>query len=215
MSVTRSRLLLTLMMLTCIGALATGCGGRAAPFDKLDQAQVTIMRLQPKPQAPAVAPGLPGFQIPGFDPAIVGQTCEQLKAAGLPIPPGIIPGCGGPAPAPGMPAAQPYPNDPNFVITDQRPIVDENQKETLLDLFGDDGAYNEQAGNCWFPGMVVSFQGSPEYPQPVDVAVSLSCNQVNGYGFQWPHVNRGLTAETHQTLTQIYQSLFGPVPPQA
>jgi hypothetical protein len=49
----------------------------------------------------------------------------------------------------------------------------------------------------------------------VDVAVSLSCNQANGYGFQWPHANRGLTAESHQTLTQIYQSLFGPVPPQA
>jgi hypothetical protein len=202
-------------MLICIGALTTGCAGRAAPFDKLDQAQVTVMRLQPKPQAPAIAPGIPGipgFQIPGFDPALVNQTLEQLKAAGLPIPPGLIPGG---APAPGQPAAQPYMNDPNFVITDQRPIVDESQKETLLDLFGDDGAYNEQVGNCWFPGMVVSFQGSPDYPQPVDVAVSLSCNQVNGYGFQWPHANRGLTAETHQTLTQIYQSLFGPVPPQA
>ncbi len=213
MSVTRSHTLSVLVLIGA-GAFATGCASRAAPFDKLDQAQVTIMRLQPKPQGPIPGSGgftLPGgIQIPGVDPAIVNQTLQQLQNSGL-IPPGLLPG----APTPTAPATQPYANDPNFVVSDQRPIVDENMKEQLLDLFGDDGAFNEQAGNCWFPGMVVSFQGSPDYPQPVDVAVSLSCNQANGYGFQWPHPNRGLTAESHQTLTQVYQSLFGPVPPQA
>lgn len=219
MFVTRSRgsFLLSLLMLICIGALTSGCAGRAAPFDKLDQAQVTIMRLQPKPQAPTIAPGIPGIPglsgIPGLDPALVNQTIDQLRAAGLPIPPGLIPGTG---PAPGQPAQQPYAYDQNFVIVDQRPIVDENQKSDMLDLFGDADSFNEQPASCFYPGMVVSFQGSPDYPQPVDVAVSLSCQQVQGFGgFQWPHSGRGLTAESHQQLTMIYQSLFGPVPPQA
>lgn len=197
-------------------AAATGCASRAAPFDKLDQAQVTIMKVQQKPATPALPGGLTlpgGFALPGVPPELVNQTLQQLQQSGL-LPPGFqLPGMGGTQP--GAPAMQPYANDPNFVIADQRPVVDEAMKEQLLDLFGDEASFNEQAGNCWFPGMVVSFQGSPDYPQPVDVAVSLSCNQANGYGFQWPHANRGLTAETHQTLTQVYQGLFGPVPPQA
>jgi hypothetical protein len=213
----RQSVLPTLAALALLSAVAPGCASRAAPFDKLDQASVTIMKLQQKPQT-GVLPGAGGFtlpggiQIPGIDPALVQQTLQQLQQGGF-IPPGLIPGMGGTNPT--QPAQQPYANDPNFVIADQRPVVDEQLKSDLLDLFGDDASFNEQAGNCWFPGMVVSFQGSPDYPQPVDVAVSLSCNQAQGYGFQWPHANRGLTAESHQTLTGIYQSLFGPVPPQA
>jgi hypothetical protein len=201
-----------------IAATSTGCAGRAAPFDKLDKAQVTILKLQAPPQAtamPTPAGGAP--LIPGIPPELQGlaeQTLQQLQQQGL-IPPGLIPGMPGAMPgqpiAPQMPV---YPNDPQWVIADQRPVVDDKLRDELLDIFGDKGAFNDQRGQCWFPGMAVSFQ-SPTQPQPVDVVISLSCNQAVGYGFQWPHPESGLTQDTHGKLSGIYQSMFGPVPPGA
>jgi len=161
-------------------------------------------------------PAAGGLAIPGLPPELQGlaqQTLQQLQQSGM-IPPGLIPGMPGATPTPTQPQMQPYANDPQWVIADQRPVVDDKMKEELLDLFGDDASFNDQRGNCWFPGMAVSFQ-SPNFPQPVDVVVSLSCNQAAGYGFTWPHAASGLTMESSQTLTNIYQSLFGPVPPQA
>ena len=109
-------------------AAATGCASRAAPFDKLDQAQVTIMKVQQKPQTPALPGGftLPGgFALPGVPPELVNQTLQQLQQSGL-LPPGFqLPGMGGTQP--GTPAMQPYANDPNFVIADQRPVVSRAQ----------------------------------------------------------------------------------------
>ena len=49
--------------------------------------------------------------------------------------------------------------------------------------------------------------------EPVEVVLSFSCNQAVGYGFPWPHPGSGFTPETHQTLTQIYQRLWGSTPP--
>jgi hypothetical protein len=201
-----------LAMLVVTAAATTGCASRAVPFDKLDQSTVTILRLQQAPQAqlPTQPGGVP--LIPGLPPeiqALAQQTVEQLQAQGL-IPPGLIPGMGTPTPAP-QPQFQPYTNDPQWVISDQRPVVDEKLRDKLLDIFGDDASFNDQRGNCWFPGMAVSFQ-SPNFPQPVDVVVSLSCNQAVGYGFTWPHPSSGLTPQTAGELTGIYQSLFGPVP---
>jgi hypothetical protein len=92
--------------------------------------------------------------------------------------------------------------------------MDEKLREQLLDMFGSADSFNDQRGNCFYPGMAVSFQ-SPEFAEPVDVVISFSCNQAVGYGFQWPHPQSGLAQESHQTLTNIYQSQFGPVPPGA
>lgn len=206
------------MFLTLIAATATGCANRAKPFDQMDKAQVTILKLQSAQQAsPVPQPGAGGLpMIPGLPPELQGaaqQTLEALQQQGL-IPPGLIPGLGQPGQTPGQPAQQmpPYQYDPQWVVADQRPVVDENLKDELLDIFGDDDSFNDQRGQCWFPGMVVSFQ-SPSQPQSVDVAVSLSCNQAVAYGFQWPHPQSGLTPKAHQKLTNVYQSMFGPVPP--
>lgn len=199
--------------------LSAGCASRAVPFDKLDDAQVTILKLQ-QPQAaaaPTPAPGGLPFSIPGLTPEQQQQinqfgeaAVQQLQQLGV-LPPGFqLPGQPGAAPT-----APPKPMFRNqYEIADQRPVVDESLKEQLLDLFGGEDNFNAQRGNCFYPGMAVSFI-SPEQPEPVDVVVSLSCNQVVGYGFQWPHPNSGLTTETHATLTQVYQNHFGPVPPGA
>ena len=205
-------------MLTLIAATSTGCVSRAAPFDGLDDAQVTILKLQAPVQAtpvPGMAGGLgsliPGLNIPPEMEQAAKQTIEALQQQGI-IPPGLIPGVGA-QPGTAQPQMQAYPNDPQWVIADQRPVVDKKLRDELLDMFGDSDSFNDQRGNCWYPGMAVSFM-SATTPQPVDVVISLSCNQAVGYGFQWPHKQSGLTQETHSKLTGIYQSMFGPVPPQ-
>lgn len=211
---TRTRTFGITALLVVAATATTGCATRKAPFDQLDQSTVTILRLQQAPQQaqlPQPGGGLP--LIPGLPPELQKageQMLQQLQQQGL-IPPGLIPGVGG-QPVQPQPQFPPYANDPQWVVADQRPVVDEKLKEDLLDTFGDPDSFNDQRGNCWFPGMAVSFQ-SPNFPQPVDVVVSLSCNQAVGYGFTWPHAASGLTPQTAGTLTGIYQSLFGPLPP--
>ncbi|HHH11472.1 MAG TPA: hypothetical protein ENK23_05295 [Sorangium sp.] len=194
-----------------MAAGATGCASRAAPFNDLDKAQVTILRLQ-APQQAAVPGQQPGATIPGLPPELttfgqqtLQQTLQQMQQQGL-LPPGPLPG------VPGQPTT---PQQPLFrgqwMITDSRPVADPDLRDRLLDLFGDADSFNEQRGNCFYPGMAVSFT-SPDFAEPVDVVVSLSCNQAMGYGFNWPHANSGFTQQTHSELTNIYQSLFGPVP---
>jgi len=212
---THRRKLGATLFLTLVAATSTGCANRAKPFDQMDKAQVTILKLQ-QAQAAVPQPGVAGLPtIPGLPPELQGaaqQTLQALQQQGL-IPPGLIPGLGGAGGQTTQPTAQltPYQYDQQWVIADQRPVVDDKLKNELLDIFGDADSFNDQRGTCWSPGMVVSFQ-SPSMPQPVDVAVSLSCNQAVGYGFQWPHPQSGLTPTTSQKLTGIYQSMFGPVP---
>jgi hypothetical protein len=201
-----------------IAATSSGCASRAAPFNKLDDASVTILKLQqPAAAAPTPTPGNPlAIPIPGLTPEQQAQinqfgqaAVQQLQALGV-LPPGFqLPGQTATPPAPAMPMFR-----NQYAIADQRQVADEDLKEQLLDLFGDEENFNDQRGNCFVPGMAVSFS-SPEFPEPQDVVVSLSCNQAVGYGFQWPHKSSGFTPETHQTLTQVYQNHFGPVPPGA
>jgi hypothetical protein len=209
-----ARRLGTVVVLGFVTATAAGCASRAAPFDKLDKAQVTIMRLQPKPQTTSPVPGVGGLQIPGLPPELqqmAQQTLDQLQQQGI-IPPGLLPpGLGGTPGQPPPPQLPPYPRDPQWVIADQRPVVDPDLRDDLLDIFGDEDSFNANRGNCFYPAMAVSFQ-SPSVPEPVDVVVSFSCNQAVGYGFQWPHPQSGLAPKTSSKLAGIHQNIFG-VPP--
>jgi hypothetical protein len=208
-----ARLTLGLFVLLCSSA----CASRTAPFDKLDKASITILKLQA--QAPQAAPASPlGSLIPGLprDLQQLGlQALQQMQAQGLIppglIPPGLIPGLGGAA-QPQPPAAPLFRNQ--WAIADQRAVMDTATRDKLLDLFGSAASFNNQRYGCFSPTMAVSFQ-SPELPEPIDVVVSLPCNQVAGYGLQWPHPGVGLSGESHATLTGIYANMFGPVPPAA
>jgi hypothetical protein len=193
-------------------SIAAGCASRAAPFNKLDKSQVTILRLQgaqQQPTTPTPPPGMPplipGIPIPPEWQAAAEQFCKSLN---LPFP-CTMPGMPGTTPQPTLPA---YPADPRFQIADSRPVVDEKLKDKLLDILGDGDSFTQAQSTCYTPGMVISFQ-DPQFPQPVDVAVSLSCYQAAAYGFQWPHKAAGLTPDTHRKLAEIYQSFFGPLPP--
>jgi hypothetical protein len=214
-----NRPLLSLTGLLVVLPLAAGCASRTAPFNEMDQAQITVLRLQgqeppPQPAAqPAVAPG-----IPGLPPELqaVGQQIGQAVNQALPglIPPGLLPGA--PA-APVQPATPPPPRFKQFIILGQQPLTDESLKNEILDIFGSESSFQADRGNCFFPGMGISMQRAPQANQaplaPVDLLISLSCNQAMGDGFAWPYKVNGFTPETHQRLTKVYERLFGPVPP--
>ena len=72
------RVVLPLLVLV----FASGCASRTAPFDKLDKASITILKLQA--QAPGAAPTTPaGSLIPGLPPELqqLGiQVLQQMQA---------------------------------------------------------------------------------------------------------------------------------------
>ncbi|UQA56272.1 hypothetical protein [Polyangium aurulentum] len=196
-----------------VAPLAAGCASRTAPFDQMDQAQITVMRLQqpaPPPVAavPGAAPSLfPG--VPGLD-QLGQQAAAAAQAAGIPIPPGLIPGVGTP-----QQPAQTQPQLPMFngmAIAASMPVSSDDMKDELLDLFGDEDSFQPGNMGCnQAPGMGISMvrQGQPN----VDLMVSFTCGRAMGVGFAWPHKADGLTNESRGTLTKIYQALFAMQPP--
>jgi hypothetical protein len=200
-----STVTLTLLVATC--AATSGCASRAAPFDKLDKAQLTIHKLQPPQPAPGPVPLPGGLAIPGLPPELqqMGQAwLDTLQQGGIPIP--GLPGMGGPQ-TPAAPPPQLFRQQ--WQIARSAPVMDEDLRNELLDLFGDDDSFNDQRGNCFNPEMAFSFV-DPQFPEPVDVVVSLACNQAVGYGFQWPHPSSGLTSDSSTKLSSVYQSNFPP-----
>jgi RNase P/RNase MRP subunit POP5 len=188
----------------------------------MDKAQITVLRLQGQEvQTPAPAPttGQAPALIPGIPPELqqMGQQAlqglQQLLPPGL-IPPGLVPGQA-PAATPVQPA---QPRFKNFVILSQRQLgtddADTELKEQMLDVFGDEDSFSAERGNCFYPGLGVSIV-RPNNPVPIDLLISLSCNQAMGDGFRWPYKVNGFTTETHQALSKIYEKLWGPVPPGA
>lgn len=214
-----NRSLLSLSAILVVLPLATGCASRTAPFNEMDQASITVLRLQgqePAPQPAATPAATTG--IPGLPPELAAgaQAIGQAVNQALPglIPPGLIPGL---TPAqPTQPVQPPAPRFKNFVILAQMPLTDEAVKNEILDIFGSEKSFQADRGNCFFPGMGISMQRAPQANQapaaPVDLLISLSCNQAMGDGFRWPYPYNGFTPETHQRLTKIFEKLWGPVP---
>ena len=188
--------------------LAFGCA-RTAPFDQMDKAQITVLRLT----APAPSPLQPGGglipAIPGL-PAEIGQLGQQaIQGLGgmIPqgmLPPGLIPG----GAAPGQPSAQQF---KGFTIAQQMPLSDEGMRDELLDVFGHESNFSAQRGSCFTPGLGIVMQ-RPNAPE-VDLLVSFTCNQVMMDGARWPYQVNGLTGESRDHLAKIYERLgWGPVP---
>ena len=193
--------------------LAVGCAGRTAPFDEMDKAQITVLRLQGQepPPAAAAAPGQPGV-LPGIPPELqqAGQQLLQGINQAVPglVPPGLLPGQ-----QPGAAAQPPPPRWKGYIMVAQMQLSDEKVRDEILDVFGDEGSFQAEKGNCFFPGMGVSMARPGQ--STVDLIISLSCNQAQGDGFKWPYAVNGFTADTHQRLTKVYEKLWGPVPPGA
>jgi hypothetical protein len=189
--------------------LAIGCAARSAPFDQMDRAQITVLRLSqppPQPQPGAGVPGLPG--LPGLPiPPQAMQAGQQILQGLQNALPGVIPNI------PGMPqpqAQQQLPQFKGFGIVGQMPVSDAGLRDELLDIFGHEGNFAGQPQPCFSPGMGVVFS-RPNGPE-VDLLVSLSCNQVKMDGDRWPHPGNAFTPETRDHLAKIYEKLWGPVP---
>lgn len=194
---------------------AVGCASRTAPFDKLDDAQMTILKLQGEEVAAnplQPQPGqLPMLPIPGLTPEQQQQLQQQLQQGAqqlqqmIPGLPPIFP------PAGGTGTQQQAARFNGFLILGQA-YGDEDMKEELLDTFGDEDSFNQNRGQCFTPGMAVIFtppDGSPN----VEVMLSFACNQAMGNGFSWPYPANGLTPETSSKLRNIYMKAFGAPPP--
>lgn len=199
--------------LLLVAPLAIGCASRAAPFNELGDAQLTILRLQAQAPATTTATTPTGVAIPGL-PAEwqqMGQQLLQNLQQSLPpglIPPGLIPGTGTTTPT-AQPQVQLYKNQ--WVISAQQAVQDTQLRDDLLDLFGDEDSFQADRGNCFTPGWAAIFY-TPTRTEPVEVVMSFSCNQAVMYGATWPHPVSGFTPATQQKLGNIYQRLFGPVP---
>lgn len=201
-----------------VAPLAAGCASRTAPFDKMDQAQITIMKLQqPAPPPVAAVPGQPGGLIPGLPPGLeqLGQQAAQAaQAAGIPIPPGLIPGVGGtPAqPAPTQPQLPMF-GSTGLAIAASMQLTNADQRDELLDLFGDEDSFQQGNMGCnQVPGVGISMvtQGQPN----VDMVVSFTCSRAQMVGPGWPYPGRdGLTPDAQSTLAKIYTALFNQQPP--
>jgi hypothetical protein len=196
---------------------ATGCIARVAPFDQMDRAQVTVLRLSqpqaaqpPTPQASTI-PGLPSIPgLPAVPPEVTAVGQQILQGVQNAVP-GLIPN------VPGLPGATPaapqLPLFKGYSIVSQAPLLDTAVRDELLDIFGHENSFNNQAQRCFSPGMAFVLQ-RPNAPE-VDVLISLSCNQAMMDGARWPHPVNGFTPETRDRLGKIYEKLFGPVPPGA
>jgi hypothetical protein len=185
------------------GGVIAGCASNpVAPFDSFKDAPITAYRLQnyePPPQV-AVQPTAPG-QIPGLPPEI--QKWLQVGASMLP--PGLIPGVGGPT----APAAS-VDNIPRFhnfrVLGMPANVIDPRLREELINIFGFEKNFDDSHGNCVYAEFGYSFAriGQP----PADVLVSLSCDQVQAQNFLWPHRNTGLTPDSASRIVKVSQAVF-------
>ncbi|MFW5740025.1 MAG: hypothetical protein ACOC1F_06630, partial [Myxococcota bacterium] len=125
-----------------VASLTMGCkGSPAAPFNTLQDGQITVFRLQnyqepeaaapaPQPTAPSPIPGLPGLPIPPeFQPQV--QQAQNMICQMLP--PGT-PGC---TPA-GQPTTEPVQAPPNapmfegFRIIGQAQVMDPSLREQII-----------------------------------------------------------------------------------
>jgi len=208
------------LVLAGIASLSIGCkGSPAAPFNTLQDAQITVLRLQnyQEPVAattttpttttqPSLIPGLPGLPIPTeFQPQVQqAQTmiCQMLPAG--------TPGCT----ATGQPTTQPVtvaqnaPMFEGFRIIGQAQVMDPDIHDQIIDIFGYDDNFQAAKSPCMFPEFGMSFGGGGAQPS-ANVLISYACNQVQARNFNWPHPDNGMKEKTVKSLNQVIQKLFG------
>ena len=181
-----------------------GCVGTpVAPFDGFATAPVTAYRLQnwePPAQATTV-PSIGGL-IPGLPPEID----NLLKAGSSILPPGLLPP--GLLPGTALPAqAETAPRFHGFrVIGAPVNVIDDRTRREFIDIFGFEKNFDNTHAECLYAEFGVSFAraGQP----PADVLISISCDQVQGQNFIWPHRYTGLTNDSRTHFVRLMQRVF-------
>jgi len=200
-----TRALVFAFALSTLLVTMTGCGSSLAqPFDKMQDSQMTVYRLQnyEPPAAPANAPAAQ----PQLPPLLQqgAQLLNQLLPPGL-LPPGLIPGT---APVPPPANATVY-RFHDFRILSYQMVSDSKLKGDIVNVFGKESNFTDSHADCAFAefGFAIS---DPRTGGTDDILVSFSCSNVRAFNFQWPYNSKvGITPDTAKTLATIVQKAFG------
>jgi hypothetical protein len=199
---TLSKLALSAVAVT----VATGCSTISPPFNTMKGSQMTIYRLNNNPQPAAASPSpMGGMQLP---PQI--QQWITAGASLLPpglLPPGLLPGTAAPPVAANTQRFPPEAGANGFPILGWQPVTDSGLQGQILDLLGHQSNFMTPPQQCMYAEFGISIS-RPNSPQPANMLVSLSCQQVQATDFQWPYPANGLTPDTEKKFVAIAQQVF-------
>jgi hypothetical protein len=188
-------------------AAVTGCETLSPPFNQMKGAPMTVYRLQNY-----VAPAAPQAGATSFGGLPIPAPLQQWIAAGASLippgllPPGLLPGTSA---APVQPDTARFPPGPQgFPILGTQPVSDPSLANDILDVLGHPSNFQPPTQSCMYAelGIAIVQAGSP---QPADFLVSLSCQQIQTSGIQWPYQNTGLTETGEKKFAMILQRAFG------
>jgi hypothetical protein len=167
-------------------------------------APMTVLRLQnfeapSSAQAQTQSPTLQNLPLPP-------QITQWITAGASMLPPGLLP----PGLLPGAVASPPPTTDAprfhGFRILEGQPVNEASVRGDIIDLFGHRSNFQETTSNCMFAefGFAIAQANQPAS----EILVSLSCEQVQGYGFTWPYSRTGLSPAAAQKVVSIAQRVF-------
>jgi hypothetical protein len=184
------------------GAMSTGCGSIAPPFNQMKGSQMTLYRLQnfEPPQQTTQAPAQGGFQLPP-------QIQQWIQAGASLLPPGLLPPGLVPGSAAAPPAAADAPRFHGFRILEWQPIADSSVKGDVVDTLGHSANFTSPQTSCMYAELGFAI-AQPDSPTPADILVSLSCQQVQAFNFAWPYPQTGITPDTEKRFAQVAQKVF-------
>ena len=187
--------------------VATGCSSLSPPFDQMKGAQMTLYRLQNfSPPAAAQAAPAAGFGLPP-------QIQQWITAGASLLPPGLLPPGLLPGSTPAPPSAantQRFPPEmgpQGFPIIAWQPITDPNVAGQVIDTLGHQSNFGAPPENCMYAELGISI-AQANNPTPANILVSLSCQQVQAFNFQWPYQQTGLTPDSEKKFVTIAQQVF-------
>ncbi len=186
-----------LLSLAAATSLAACAGSLAQPFNQWNTASVTIYRLQNYEPPPAAAGAT--FQIPPQIQQWVAGAA-QLLPKGL-IPPGLL----GTPPAPTAQATDLRFH--GFRVLQWKTVADPKTHDAILDIFGHASNFVAQGAVCPYDEFGFAFQQTPGGPT-TDILVSLSCEQVQAFNFQWPYASTGLSPDAAKRIIAVAQTAF-------
>ncbi len=94
-----------------------------------------------------------------------------------------------------------------FPILGYQQVSDPNVANDILDALGHSGNFQQPSQQCMYAELGISI-AQANNPQPADILVSLSCQQVQAFNFAWPYPNTGLTPDTEKKFVSIAQRVF-------
>ena len=84
---------------------------------------------------------------------------------------------------------------------------DQNVSGQVIDTLGHQSNFMAPPENCMYAELGISI-AQANNPTPANILVSLSCQQVQAFNFQWPYQQTGLTPDTEKKFVTIAQQVF-------